>query len=55
MSLLDTLLLDLAIVAFYLVNNFVFNVVYDRVFPVAGKNSYLLAANLSEAVSAKAG
>lgn len=35
MTLLETLKLDLAIVAFYLVYNFVFNIAYDRVFPVA--------------------
>lgn len=36
MTLWQTLLLDLSIVAFYLVYNFVFNVVYDRVFPLPG-------------------
>lgn len=36
MGLLQTLQLDLAIVAFYLVYNFVFNLAYDRVFPIPG-------------------
>ncbi|CAM3350163.1 Uncharacterized membrane protein [Paracoccus aminovorans] len=34
MTLWQTLLLDLFIVAFYLVYNFVFNVAYDRLFPL---------------------
>ncbi|WP_026060299.1 PACE efflux transporter [Pseudaminobacter salicylatoxidans] len=34
MTLIDTLILDLGIVAFYLIYNFAFNVAYDRVFPV---------------------
>lgn len=34
MGLLDALILDLGIVAFYLVYNFAFNVGYDRVFPL---------------------
>ncbi|MDK8874285.1 PACE efflux transporter [Paracoccus sp. SSJ] len=36
MTLWQTLLLDLFIVAFYLVYNFAFNVIYDRVFPLPG-------------------
>ncbi|MFC3568068.1 PACE efflux transporter [Paracoccus simplex] len=34
MTLWQTLLLDLFIVAFYLVYNFVFNIAYDRIFPL---------------------
>ena len=34
LAIVETLVLDLAIVAFYLVYNFVFNVAYDRLFPV---------------------
>ncbi len=34
MSLLETLMLDMSLVAFYLVYNFLFNLAYDRVFPV---------------------
>ncbi len=36
MSLWQTFLLDLFIVAFYLVYNFLFNIAYDRLFPLAG-------------------
>ncbi len=40
MGLFETLQLDLAIVAFYLVYNFVFNLAYDRVFPIpAGRRA----------------
>lgn len=34
MTLWQTFLLDLFIVAFYLIYNFTFNVIYDRVFPL---------------------
>ena len=34
MTLWQTFLLDLAIAAFYIVYNFVFNIIYDRVFPI---------------------
>lgn len=49
MTLLDTLVLDLAIVAFYLVYNFVFNVAYDRLFPVMANSRSQVVSNLSEA------
>lgn len=49
MTLLDTLVLDLAIVAFYLVYNFVFNVAYDRLFPVMGNNHFKVASSLGDA------
>lgn len=40
MGLFETLQHDLAIVAFYLVYNFVFNLAYDRVFPIpAGRRA----------------
>lgn len=35
MGLLDALVLDLGIVAFYLVYNFTFNLAYDRIFPIS--------------------
>lgn len=35
-SLLDALIMDIAIVIFYLVFAFFFNIAYDRLFPVAG-------------------
>ncbi|CAM5201530.1 putative membrane protein OS=Bosea thiooxidans OX=53254 GN=SAMN05660750_01060 PE=4 SV=1 [Bosea thiooxidans] len=34
MSLWQTLLMDLAIVVFYVVYAFLFNLAYDRVFPI---------------------
>lgn len=45
MTLLDTLVLDLAIVAFYLIYNFVFNVCYDRIFPIAGNSHRQVASS----------
>ena len=44
MTLLQTLILDLGIVAFYLVYNFVFNILYDRVFPLPVPPRAALAA-----------
>ncbi|MEN2386402.1 PACE efflux transporter [Comamonas sp. A7-5] len=49
MTLLDTLVLDLAIVVFYLVYNFVFNVAYDRFFPVMANSRPQVVSNLGEA------
>ena len=49
MTLLDTLVLDLAIVVFYLVYNFVFNVAYDRFFPVRANSRPQVVSNLGEA------
>lgn len=34
LSLFETLKLDLVIVVFYLIYNFIFNIAYDRVFPI---------------------
>lgn len=45
MGLLQTLQLDLAIVAFYLVYNFVFNLAYDRVFPIPGRTASRIRVN----------
>lgn len=44
MTILQTLVLDLAVVAFYLVYNFVFNIAYDRVFPLPAAPQGAVAA-----------
>ncbi|MBS7699016.1 MULTISPECIES: PACE efflux transporter [unclassified Chelatococcus] len=42
-SLWAALMMDIAIVAFYLVYAFVFNIVYDRVFPVPDPKEFALS------------
>ena len=44
-SLWAALMMDISIVAFYLVYAFVFNIAYDRVFPVPPRSTPVRAAN----------
>ena len=43
MGLWETFLMDLAIVVFYVVYAFLFNLAYDRVFPVSGNEQMAIA------------